>query len=87
MNQNLSIPILPAIKLLIRLRRFVNPDLVRDDKGGLGATGNDHVAQVAVVLLDVALACADCQTLSIISTILIFFALGVYFFKKLPKRN
>jgi hypothetical protein len=36
---------------------------VRDDEGRLGATGDDHVAQVAVVLLDVALACAYCQAL------------------------
>jgi hypothetical protein len=63
MNQNLSIPILPPIKLYISLRRLLNADLVRDDEGGFGAPGDDHVAQVAIVLLDVALACAYCQAL------------------------
>jgi hypothetical protein len=62
-NQNFGVPILPPIKLNIRLRGLLNADLVRDDEGRLGATGDDHVAQVAVVLLDVALACAYCQAL------------------------
>jgi hypothetical protein len=63
MNQNFSIPILPPIKLYIRLRRLLNADLVRDNEGGLGSPGDDHVAQVTVVLLDVALTCAYCQAL------------------------
>lgn len=36
---------------------------MRDDKAGLGSAGNDHVAEVAVVGLDVALAGAEVETL------------------------
>jgi hypothetical protein len=64
MDQNLRVPILPPVKLLIRLWCLVNTDLVRDDKGRFGAAGDDHVAQISVVLLYIALACADCESLS-----------------------
>jgi hypothetical protein len=56
MDQNLRIPILPPIKLRVRLRRFLDPNLVADDEGRLCAPRDDHVSQVAVVGLDVALA-------------------------------
>jgi len=36
---------------------------VADHKTGVGAAGDDQVAQVAVVFFDVALAGADCETL------------------------
>lgn len=37
MNKNLGVPINPLIKLLVRNFRFVNVDLMRDDKTGLGS--------------------------------------------------
>lgn len=37
MNKNLGVPINPLIKLLVRNLRFVNIDLMRDDKTGLGS--------------------------------------------------
>jgi hypothetical protein len=63
MDQNLRVPILPPVKLLIRFWCLVNTDLVRDDKGRLGTAGDDHVTQVSIVLLYVALACTDCESL------------------------
>ena len=65
MDQNLRVPILPPVKLLIRFWCLVNTDLVRDDKRGFGAAGDDHVAQVSIVLLYIALACADCESLTL----------------------
>jgi len=63
MDQDLRVPILPPVKLLIRFWCLVNTDLVRDNKGGFSAARDDHVAQVSVVLLYIALACADCESL------------------------
>ena len=69
MDQHLRVPILPAIELCVGSRRLVDTDLVRDDEGWFGAPGNDHVAKVAVVHLDVALACADRETLDEVSLV------------------
>ena len=55
MNQNFCITFDTLIELLICLRRIVNTDLVGDDKGRVGAAGDDHIAEVAVILLDIAL--------------------------------
>ena len=63
MYQHLSIPILPAVKLAICTRRIINGDVVTDDEAGVGDTGDDEVAQVAVVGFDVALACCEGETL------------------------
>ena len=60
MNKDLRIAILPAIELRIGLRRLIDGDLVADDEGGLGAAGDDHVAQVAVIGLHVALPGSYC---------------------------
>jgi hypothetical protein len=56
MYQDFSIPLDPLIELLIRDGGVLNTDLVADDEGGFGAPGDDQVAQVAVVVFDVALA-------------------------------
>ena len=63
MDQNLSIPILPTIKLRVRAGRVIDTDFVRHDEGGFGSPGNYHVSQIAVVHFYVALACAECEAL------------------------
>lgn len=55
MDNNLRIPILSLIKLLISSLRISKSDLVRNHKAGLRFPRNDHIAQVAVVGFDVAL--------------------------------
>jgi hypothetical protein len=65
MDQNLRVPIFSPIKFLIRFWCLIDTYFVRDDKGRFGATGDDHVAQVSVVLLYIALACADCESLTL----------------------
>ncbi len=62
-QQHLRVPLHPLIKLAIRLGRLIDADIMADDKTGVGAAGDDQVAQVAVVFFDVALAGADCETL------------------------
>jgi hypothetical protein len=42
MDQHLGIAILSPVELLVRGRRLVDADLVRDDEGGGGAAGDDH---------------------------------------------
>ena len=44
LDQYLGVSLNALIKLLIRRRRIVNVDLVRDDEARLGATGDDEVA-------------------------------------------
>lgn len=63
MNQHLGVAIDALIELLVRLRRVVDVDVVADDEAGLGAAGDDQVAQVAVVGFDVALARSEVETL------------------------
>lgn len=62
-NQNLSIPLNPLIKFPIRLRRLLNPDHMANHPAGIGAARDYKVAQVAVVVLYVALACAEGESL------------------------
>ena len=56
MDQHLRIPIDALIELLIRARRLIDTDLMRHHETRLRAPRNNQVAQVAVVVLDVALA-------------------------------
>jgi len=63
MDQHLRIPIDALIELLIRARRVIDVDLMGDHKTRLRAPGDDQVAQVAIVGLDVALAGAYTQAL------------------------
>lgn len=63
MNQHLCVPILPPVKLDIGIRRLLNANLMTDDETGLGAAGDDHVAEIAVVGLHIALTRPDGQAL------------------------
>ncbi len=62
-NQNLGIPLNPLIKFPIRSRRLLNPNHMANHPAGVRFAGDYHVAQVAVVVLDVALACAEGESL------------------------
>jgi hypothetical protein len=66
MNQNLRVSIFSPIELCVRSRSFINANLVRNDERWLGFAGNDHIAQVAVVSLDITLASAESKSLFII---------------------
>ena len=55
MNQNLCIPIDPLVKLDVRLGHLIDSNLVADDEAWLRLAGDDEIAKVAVVGLDVAL--------------------------------
>lgn len=63
MNQDLRIPINALVELLIRARRLIDANLMRHHETRLSAPRNDQVAQVAIVVLDVALARAYAQAL------------------------
>lgn len=63
MNDNLSIPILPLIKLLISSFRIRKTNFMRDHKAGLGLARDNHVPQVPVIRLDVALPSAEGEAL------------------------
>lgn len=62
-NNDLGIPILPLIKLLISSLRIRKTNLMRNHKAGLGLAGDNHVPQVPVVGFNVALAGAEGKTL------------------------
>lgn len=63
MNQDLRIPLNPFVKLLVRHRRLVDANLVRNDKRWLGLARDDQVTQVPIVSFDVALAGAEGEAL------------------------
>src|SRR5437588_10771791 len=52
-----------GIEMPIPRRRLIQTQLVRYDKGGLGAAGGDQIPESPVVGLDVALSRADGETL------------------------
>ena len=64
MDQNLCIALDALVKLLVCLRRFVNTDLMGDDKGRVSAAGDDHIAEVPVIFLDIALTRSESEALS-----------------------
>lgn len=55
-NQNFRVSIYPLVELLVRARRIVNVDFMRDDKAWLRFSGDDEVPQVSVVRFHVTLA-------------------------------
>ena len=63
MDKNLHISVLPSVKLFIRLGRIVNTHLMADYKARLCPSRNDHVPQIAIVCLDIALAGTQVKTL------------------------
>ena len=65
MNQHLRVALNTLVELLVCPRRLIDLNLVGDDKRRVSTAGDDHVAQVAIVLLDVALPRSKCETLSV----------------------
>jgi hypothetical protein len=63
MDDNLGVPVHSLVELLVRCLGVLDSNLVRDDEAGLSFPSDDQVAELAVISLDVALACADCQAL------------------------
>jgi hypothetical protein len=63
MQQHLGVAIDSLVELVISIDSLVNVDFVRDDKRRLSAARDDEVAELAVVGLDVALACTEEKTL------------------------
>jgi len=56
MEQDLGVSIHSPVKLVVRFDGFVDTDLMADDEAWLGSSGDDEVAKVAIVRLDIALA-------------------------------
>lgn len=59
MDDNFRVPILPFIELFISSLGIGEPNLMRNHKTRLGLTSNDHVSQVSIVCLDIALSSAE----------------------------
>jgi hypothetical protein len=64
MDQNLGVTILSSIELSISNRSFVDSNVMRNNERWLGFARDDHISQVTVVLLDIALAGANTQALT-----------------------
>lgn len=62
-DENLRVSVDSLVKLLVSSLGIVDVDLMRDDKTGLRLSCDNQVTQVAVVRLDVALPCAERQSL------------------------
>jgi len=62
-NQNLSIPLNPLIKFPIRSRRLLNANHMANHPAGVRFARDYEVPQVAVVVLYIALACAEGESL------------------------
>ncbi len=56
MDEHLGIAVDAPVEFLVRDGSVVDGDVVADDEAWGGAAGEDEVAEVAVVVLDVALA-------------------------------
>ena len=63
MDQHLGIPLDPLIKLIICHFSVVDSNLVADHERRFRSAGDDQVSQVPVVLLDIALARCQRETL------------------------
>lgn len=63
MEQDLGVTIDSLVELVVSVNSFINVDFVRHDKGGLSTAGDDEVAKLTIVGLDVALASAEVQSL------------------------
>jgi hypothetical protein len=62
-NQHLRVPLDSLVEFVICHLRLFDRDLVADDEAGLRLAGDDQVSEVSVVLLDVALAGCEFQSL------------------------
>ncbi|RII15378.1 hypothetical protein CUC08_Gglean003419 [Alternaria sp. MG1] len=67
MDQHLRIPLDPLIKLLVRRRRLVDVDLVRHNETRLGLARYNHVAQIPIVRLHIALPSTEVQSLRLLT--------------------
>lgn len=59
MYQDFRISFHPLIEFLIRSGRVFNTNLMTDDKTGIGFARDDHITEIAIVFLDVALPRAE----------------------------
>lgn len=62
-KQDFGVAIDSLVELVVSIDCLVNVDFVRDDERGLGAAGDDEVTELTIVGLDVALTCAEMQSL------------------------
>ena len=65
MYQDLCVAFNSLVKFLIRPGRLVNADLVRDNEAWVRSSRDNHIAQVPIVLLDVALTGANGKALEL----------------------
>src|SRR5215469_4291208 len=63
LENNLRITLNTLIKLVICHRGIVERDCIRDHKARLRSSGNNHVTQVAIIALDIALSSSQAQAL------------------------
>ena len=63
MKQDLGVTINSLVELVVSIDSLVNVDFVGDDKRGLSTAGDDEVAELTIIGLDVALTCAEVQAL------------------------
>lgn len=87
MNKNLRIPINPLIKLLIRNRRIINTDLMRNNKRGLRTARNNQVPKVSIIRFDVTLPGSKGSALHLSTSYNQGCCEVGYLLKKLPKRD
>jgi len=62
-KQDLGVPIDSLVELVISIDGLINVDLVRNHERWLSTSGDDEVAELTVVGLDVALTSAEEQSL------------------------
>lgn len=55
MNNDLSVPIFPLVKLVIGNLSIIQRDLVGNHEARLGLASDNHIPQVSIIGLDVAL--------------------------------
>ena len=65
MYQNLRVAFNSLVKFLIRHGCLVNADLVRDNEAWVCSSRDNHIAQIPIVLLDVALTGANGKALEL----------------------
>ena len=65
MNQNLGITFRSFVKFLISLGCLVDRNLVRDNERRVRPARDNHIAQVSIVFLDIALSGPNGKTLEI----------------------
>jgi len=63
MEQDLGVTVHSPVEFVVCFDGLVDADLVADDETWFGSSGDDEVAKIAVVRLDVALAGSEEQAL------------------------